>query len=217
MTPSVTLPGTPQVIKLGGSLLTDEVRLHHWLCAILMHGAGSVVVVPGGGQYADAVRERQRPQGLTAAQAHEQAIEAMQAMADDWLRRFKGICRRADSLAEVEDLLNAGKVPLAVPKDDWIQAQDITASWDWTSDSLALWLARHLYASGLLLVKAVTPQQSWITAQTAHETGIIDAAFPGFLARITMNVAWAGAGQSAGLGNWMNNQMPGDYCVISAD
>jgi len=208
---------TPLVIKLGGSLLADQPHLDQWLAAILTHGAGYVVVVPGGGQYADAVRQRQQSQGLTPSQAHEQAIEAMQHTADDWLMRVKGAFRRADSLAEIDQLLHAGKLPLAIPKDDWLQARDIPASWDWTSDSLALWLAGHLGAPGLLLVKAATPQQGFITAQTAQEMGILDAAFPGLLYRITMEVAWAGAGQSAGLGDWLNNQMPGDYCVITAD
>ncbi|OZA05848.1 MAG: uridylate kinase, partial [Methylophilaceae bacterium 17-44-8] len=43
------------VIKLGGSLLgTDE--LQQWLSCIAEYGDGRVVIVPGGGVFADTVR-----------------------------------------------------------------------------------------------------------------------------------------------------------------
>ena len=47
------------VIKLGGSLLSSE-SLKEWLSVIVKHGAGKLVIVPGGGIFADKVRDEQQ-------------------------------------------------------------------------------------------------------------------------------------------------------------
>jgi len=58
---------------------------------------------------------------------------------------------------------------------------EIAESWDVTSDSLALWLARQLRARGLLLVKSARLPKGPQSAAELSRRGIIDAAFPRML------------------------------------
>jgi aspartokinase-like uncharacterized kinase len=58
----------------------------------------------------------------------------------------------------------------------------IAASWDITSDSLAAWLAGKLGARRLVLVKSVLVANG-ATAAALARRGIVDPAFPDYLAR----------------------------------
>jgi aspartokinase-like uncharacterized kinase len=74
------------VIKLGGSV-THYDSLVQWLQLVVRWGDGKVIIVPGGGMYADAVRNFQQmrakfPDGhINDQQAHALAIYAMDQMA----------------------------------------------------------------------------------------------------------------------------------------
>ena len=73
--------------------------------------------------------------------------------------------------------------PLAPPA-------DLPASWDVTSDSLALWLARRLGAAGLLLVKSRPAASEDVAALS--QAGLLDAAFFGLCAGFSGAVFVAG-------------------------
>src|SRR3546814_1733087 len=64
------------VVKLGGSLAGGP-ELTGWLDA-LAAGGGSIVLVPGGGPFADAVRTMQRRWSFGDATAHHLALLAME-------------------------------------------------------------------------------------------------------------------------------------------
>ena len=64
------------VIKLGGSLL-GQPELPQWLNALTRFGDGKIVIVPGGGLFADAVREAQAETLIADGLAHEMAVMAM--------------------------------------------------------------------------------------------------------------------------------------------
>jgi aspartokinase-like uncharacterized kinase len=64
------------VVKLGGSLLGSP-ALKRWLDALNSFSDGKVVIVPGGGLFADAVRESQLMTGIDDATAHKMAVVAM--------------------------------------------------------------------------------------------------------------------------------------------
>ena len=74
------------VIKLGGSV-THYDSLVHWLRLVVRWGDGKVIIVPGGGMYADAVRDFQRMRAghadghINDHHAHALAIYAMDQMA----------------------------------------------------------------------------------------------------------------------------------------
>ena len=66
----------PVIVKLGGSLAFSEVLID-WLRA-LASCAGHVVIVPGGGPFADAVRVTQHRMGFDDRTAHHIALLAME-------------------------------------------------------------------------------------------------------------------------------------------
>jgi aspartokinase-like uncharacterized kinase len=83
-------------------------------------------------------------------------------------------------LAETEDELLTGAA-VWLP---WRLAgfcPEIWASWDITSDSLALWLAQRLAAAQLLLVKSTRLSKLRCTAEKLAADGVVDAAFPQLL------------------------------------
>ncbi|GJD44069.1 hypothetical protein AFCDBAGC_1931 [Methylobacterium cerastii] len=70
------------VVKVGGSLSADPARLRALLVALAEGAFGPCLVVPGGGEHADAVRAAQRRDGFDDAEAHRRALDAMSRMAD---------------------------------------------------------------------------------------------------------------------------------------
>lgn len=151
------------VIKLGGSV-TQHASLIKWLQLVVRWGDGKVIVVPGGGVYADAVRAfqqlRQRlPDGhITDAQAHALAIYAMDQMARSMVAMVPELTlvRNALEIAE-RGWQHRGLVwlpsEMALNPELWRETK-LPENWETTSDSLAAWLACQLEASHLLLIKS---------------------------------------------------------------
>jgi hypothetical protein len=162
------------IIKLGGSLSQDA-RLASWLALLAELGGGRVTVVPGGGLFADAVRASQRHWQFTDLAAHNMAVFAMAQTA----HLFHALEPRL-ALAGDEDgirrVLHAGQPALWLPTMLLRDAPDLITSWEVTSDSLALWLARLLNAEHLVLVKACSVPFGRTLAELAVD-GVLDARF----------------------------------------
>ena len=167
----------PTVVKLGGSHAFSE-HLAAWVAAIA-GCAGRVVVVPGGGPFADAVRDAQPKIGFDDEAAHHMALLAMEQYGCALASLDRALVP-ADSLAAIRQALAAGKVPVWMPS-RMALAADIPASWDVTSDSLAAWLAGQLGAQQLLLVKHVSLGDATARLPDLIARGIVDDAFAEFL------------------------------------
>ena len=63
------------IVKLGGSHANGP-HIKDWLAAIAAE-AGAIVIVPGGGPFADAVRSAQASMGYDDSAAHAMALMAM--------------------------------------------------------------------------------------------------------------------------------------------
>ncbi len=85
------------------------------------------------------------------------------------------------------------QIPVWLPSAMVIDNPDLPASWDVTSDSLALWLAQQLQAEGLILVKSVVVEEMQPLDELAA-AGVIDAFFPDLFQRQPVNLAWFAAG-----------------------
>lgn len=161
----------PAVVKLGGSL-ARSMELDGWIAAI---GQASMplVVVPGGGPFADMVRDTQAPMGFSDRAAHAMAILAMEQFGHVLLDRHARFAP-ARTPAEIGDLLAEGRIPLWLPSAMAISAPDIPASWDITSDSLAAWLAGRIGAWALLLVKQSNAFSAGHALDRLARAGVID-------------------------------------------
>jgi dihydroneopterin aldolase len=166
------------VVKLGGSH-AGTAHLDAWLDALAACG-GRAVIVPGGGPFADAVREAQAGMGFDDAAAHYMALLAMEQFGLALASKRPGL-RIAASRDDIGTALRVGKVPVWAPTAMALAAKEIPATWDVTSDSLAAWLAGHIGVARLLLVKHGAPSEPVLAAELAAR-GVVDPAFPRFLA-----------------------------------
>ncbi len=141
------------VIKLGGSLSRTD-ALVNCLNAVEKNYQGrALVIVPGGGAFADQVRLAQQHWQFDDTTAHHMALLAMQQMA----LMFKGLKPDfviAHTVAAIQDQLGRQKTVIWSPDITELDNAGIEASWDITSDSLAAWLAKTLSATELILIKS---------------------------------------------------------------
>jgi dihydroneopterin aldolase len=187
----------PTVVKLGGSHAFSE-HLAGWVGAIA-DCAGHVIVVPGGGPFADAVRDAQPRIGFDDDAAHHMALLAMEQYGCA-LASLNRALVPADSLAAIQHAREAIKVPVWMPSRMTLAATDIPSSWDITSDSLAAWLAGLLSARQLLLVKHVGLSGTAVSLPELIARGIVDKAFAQFLKTAGIPAALLGPTDQALLG-----------------
>jgi 5-(aminomethyl)-3-furanmethanol phosphate kinase len=139
------------VVKVGGGLgrgAGDHAL--RALCATLgeLGERHPLLVVPGGAWFADAVRDADRRFALSATTSHRMAVLGMEQFA--WLlsELIPG-AERCVELVRPAAGHTAVLLPAALPIDE------LPASWQVTSDSIAAWVAGHVGAERLVLVKEV--------------------------------------------------------------
>ncbi|HUA04983.1 MAG TPA: hypothetical protein VMB27_13860 [Solirubrobacteraceae bacterium] len=133
-------PG-PLVVKIGGGLLRDEgLGGLRRACAEVNEIATrrAVLVVPGGGPFADAVRAVDAQVGLDDAVAHRLALQAMDQL---------GVL--------LTPLLAAGEIRVLAVAQAFAGNPDVPESWAVTSDSLAVFAAADIGAAEAVLLKPV--------------------------------------------------------------
>lgn len=126
------------VVKFGGSLLESVPEL---IAVIKNFPSISLLVVPGGGLFADKVRSLPIPD----EEAHWMAIAAMEQFG--WYIASRGL--------EHTDLLKAPSSPhVFLPYRTMREMDPLPHSWDVSSDTIAAWIASIL-KSELILLKSV--------------------------------------------------------------
>jgi 5-(aminomethyl)-3-furanmethanol phosphate kinase len=174
------------VVKVGGGALAHPTALDAALGTIAKSArAHRLVIVPGGGPFADAVREADRRLGLSASPAHWMATLAMDQYAHLLASRRQD-ATLVTSAAQIDAALDRGSVPVLAPY-RWLRETDpLPHSWEVTSDAISAWIAGELGARQLVLVKppgierdAADPE--WLdgyfaTALPAHVRAVVVAA-----------------------------------------
>lgn len=166
-----------RVVKLGGSLLEASV-LPACLDAVERLN-GQVLVVPGGGMFAEQIRIAQRRWSFDDIAAHRMAILAMQQMA----LLFQSLKPDFGGFSDVKVIVGLPRIAVWSPQPDKLDAAGVQASWDITSDSLAAWLAAEVGADELLLVKSAEIGRD-TRPHLLKAQGIVDVAFPVYAERL---------------------------------
>lgn len=166
--------GLMKVIKLGGSLLADIDRLKDCLNAIEL-SSQIAVIVPGGGVFADQVREVQSKIRFDDQTAHQMAVLAMKQTAL-LLNSFKPGFILASSTLDVKHALNKSNVVIWSPCLTELNQSAVDQTWDVTSDSLSAWIAERLGATELIVVKSASIEED-LSINQMQAQGIVDKAF----------------------------------------
>lgn len=174
----------PLVIKVGGSL-SETGRLAAML-AVIAKAKRPVVLVAGGGGFADKVRDLQLALKFDDATAHRLAMLGMHQMAEV-LVTMSDRFRITDTHDGIGDVLRFGLIPVWVPLPGLERDTTIPADWSITSDGIAARLAELLGGAPLVLLKSVDVAGSE-TAEELARAGIVDAVFPAIIARA--NLEW---------------------------
>lgn len=166
------------VIKVGGSLynVPDLVtRLRNFIFSL---NVDHIIIYPGGGATADAVRELDRSQSLGEEAAHWLALRALTVNA----YFLNGILPELPVALWPELPGRAILDPFAFALADEENEGHLPHCWSVTSDSLALRAALVLRARELILLKSVKMADG-MTWSEAAEAGIVDAFFPKAIAQ----------------------------------
>jgi aspartokinase-like uncharacterized kinase len=154
-------PRVDTIVKVGGALLRTPGALDAVVRALesAVARGGGLAVVPGGGPFADAVRDVDAALDMGPDAAHWMAILAMDQHAILIASRTAH-ARLVEHPAEVTGALVHGRLPVLAPY-RWLRARDpLPHSWDVTSDSIAAWVAGELHARRLVLVKPAVAEQA---------------------------------------------------------
>lgn len=162
------------VVKLGGSLYRD-LLLPGWLQLLAELGGGRVVIVCGGGTFADEVRQRQAQWRFPDLAAHNMAVLAM-AQGAFMLQGMQPALRLAGSEQDIRRDLRGGHTVVWAPYELLREAADAHTHWGHTSDSIALALARRLNVERLVLVKSCEIDDA-ASLDDLAAAGIIDPSF----------------------------------------
>lgn len=144
------------VLKIGGSLLNhpDDLRA---LCRRVgdMASEFNLLIVPGGGVFADAVRKVYSNLKLPEETSHRMAVLAMDQYGFLLQSLLRGSSRLIYDLGDAPTCFEENKIALLLASRMMSDDDSLPKSWDVTSDSIAAYVAGHIGAESLILVKAV--------------------------------------------------------------
>jgi aspartokinase-like uncharacterized kinase len=196
------------VIKLGGSLLSSG-SLKDWLSIITEFGAGKLVIVPGGGVFAEQVRIAQKKWRFDDKTAHQMALLAMEQYAY-LLKSYAPVLHVSDSIEGIERAVNLNQIPVWLPSKMVNQSQTLSSTWNLTSDSLALWLVGQLDAENMLLVKSVSADE--MNSRQLSAMKKVDKDFPEFVNTLKSDLWWLDQNDMGNLKQLLKeNDNPEDY------
>ncbi len=143
------------IVKVGGSIAVQPKKLRY-LCKKLeaLSKENLLIVVPGGGEFADTVRKLDNRFHLSKAASHKMAILGM----DQYGLLLADLIPNstiAKGLDEATKALKSGKIPVFLPSNMFFTTNPLENSWDVTSDSIALHIASQLDATRVLLITNV--------------------------------------------------------------
>ncbi|MDW7733271.1 MAG: amino acid kinase [Methanolobus sp.] len=178
------------VVKLGGSLMEDAPAV----VGLLSESFGadrqngfSILVVPGGGPFANEVRSASEKYGIGDDAAHWMAILAMEQYAHYILDQTE--IGYTDSI----ERLPAG-VTMLLPYRMLRDTDKLPHSWDVTSDTIAAWIAKKIDARFIKVtdvdgVYAEDVVQTWLTVDEVLGMGstCMDNTLPLFLKKYRMD------------------------------
>jgi 5-(aminomethyl)-3-furanmethanol phosphate kinase len=140
------------VLKIGGSISRRAETLLPVL-EVVARARRPLVVVPGGGTFADAVRDAQPLLGFSDRTAHRMAILALHQNALMIAERVPEL-RKLEAIDDIEHGLLQGQKLIWLPLRECEEDSALPATWQATSDAIAARLAWRLGGLPLIFIKS---------------------------------------------------------------
>jgi len=188
------------VLKVGGSLSRGQ-NLDSLCREIASLGRRHcLLVVPGGGQFADQVRDAYRQYELSETAAHRMALLAMDQYGYLLNQLIPGSLLATD-LHLARQTAGSRQTVVLLPSKLIIQADPLPHSWKVTSDTIAAWVAHMAGCRRLVLLKDVDGLRAVVDGaglsgstlipelkvkQLAERAGGVDEYLPSFLATVNL-------------------------------
>ena len=143
------------VVKVGGSIAAYPEKLRA-LCVKLSEVSKRhrLIVVPGGGEFADVIRSLDERFSLSCGASHRMAILGM----DQYGLLLSDLMANSVLVSKLEELkcfLDSGRLPVFLPSNLLLREDPLENSWDVTSDSIAIYIADRLDIRKVVLVTDV--------------------------------------------------------------
>src|SRR5665647_129172 len=143
------------IVKVGGSLALYPEKLRN-LCTKIneISKEQKLIIVPGGGEFADVVRRLDKRFHLSCNTSHRMAILGM----DQYGMLLSNLIPSSITTSKFEEIkyfLDMDKLPIFLPSNLLLQEDPLENSWAVTSDSIAVYLAGRWKVTKVLLVTDV--------------------------------------------------------------
>jgi 5-(aminomethyl)-3-furanmethanol phosphate kinase len=173
--------GWDLLIKVGGSLGRGP-SLPALLASLAeLARRRRVLIVPGGGVFADVVRAEWARHSIDEARAHRMGLLAM----DQYGVLLSALCPRSRTVTDLRTarrVSRAGRTPILLPSSIIDRDGSLERSFRLTSDSIAAFLARRVGAACLVLLKSTDRPDGKVASRAAARElvrlGIVDPLFP---------------------------------------
>lgn len=151
------------LVKLGGKVLSDQKYLHSAIDQFetLLYQKKilkKVLILPGGGDYANFIRKIDQKLSIDDDLAHWSAILAMDCNGVKLHEKIKNsnlISKFSTLKKKLKDERIASNFLIFQPLDFLMETDELPHKWDVTSDSIALYLANKLELNRCFLIKDV--------------------------------------------------------------
>ena len=169
------------VIKIGGSLTSKPENIRELMESIEdLSTRHLLVIVPGGGPFAENVRKLQELLDLSDSATHWMAILAMEQFGEllyQYTRKLETFSGR-----EIGEMMLQKRSFILQPYRLVRSKDELPHTWDVTSDSIAMWVAILIGADLAVLAKSTdtgTPKQIGVEeSKSLAKDGIVDAHLP---------------------------------------
>lgn len=162
-----------RVVKVGGSLLKLNRLQDRLLSWIDVQQPAKTVIIVGGGELANAIRDMDRSMDLGDYISHWICIDLMGLTT----RLLSKLLPDAELVDSKEKVIGSESSVVFFDCRDWIKTVDLPTSWSVTSDSIAAVLAEELNAFELVLLKSTIGSKR-INEEESVQIGLVDRHFP---------------------------------------
>ena len=180
------------VVKLGGSLARSP-ELVKWLGVFYkLRRKINFVIIPGGGIFADHIRNLQKQIGFDDDLAHRLATLSTDQYGLFLLSKFKKL-QLADDINSVKRIFRGNGVPIFLSSKMIRNSRDVKRNWEFTSDSISAWFCQKIGAKNLILVKSANIKKlikpgSDLGLSKLQKRNIIDRCFKAYAKKAKLDV-----------------------------